>query len=154
LIKFLLVASVATMLLGCTSNQEASAPEFTNPKFHIGTTEGEVPLIAEDCWDWYPVGDGVVWVLSSDQGEELVATFPIEKIEGDRALITDLGWIFVGQFVLAEDDQGALTPIFRVQEIDPEKGVLVAVTGDIEGSCGFENHSGGALFDPMLHLQP
>jgi hypothetical protein len=139
MIKFLTVAILAVgLFVGCTDKEQGSETQNVGVQlptgFHIGETAESVPLISPDCWEWFPVGDGVAWSIASPQGEDLY-TFPIEKIEDGHAFIANLGPIAAGQFVLAEYEPQMLQPIFKVQQVDPAKGILVAIVGDIEGSC-------------------
>jgi len=137
MIKFLVAIFVASFLTGCENDSSDPEPGDQTPssRFYIGATEEIVPLISEDCWDWFPVGDGLVWQVESPEGIETLAVFPIERVAGEQVLVTDLGWIAVGQYILVEDSPDVLVPIFKIQDVDLGKGALIAPVGDIEGSC-------------------
>lgn len=111
------------------SNQSATLAQVAG----IGK-EQNFPLANEDCLDWFPEGDGFVYVLTDSQTAYTVV-FPFSKVNDGSALIDQLGEIHHGDVVYLKYPEGNL-PIFKVIKIDPKAGgVQLAIVGNISGNC-------------------
>lgn len=130
-------------LLGCggddTNEAQSQLPSLDNLEgeisYEIFTPTEELPLIDQSCWDWFPEGDGLVWGLTTKEGEPLgEVVFVFEEVFAGRAVITNAGDIMPGQ-VAGVRSGNSVQPIFQAIEINPDRGVLAAFVGNIGGTC-------------------
>lgn len=93
------------------------------------------PVASSTCNDWFPQGDGFVYILS-EKGKFIgQVNFPFDKVSLGTAHIAGLGEIHSGQILYLIFTDG-YKPVAKVVQIDPKKGgVELAIVGNIEGTC-------------------
>lgn len=128
---------MATFFTACGDGSDESPKPTSNgwlTAFAVIGEDNNFPSVDESCWDWFPEGDGVFWMITNGSSGQAL-TFPFRSVEKGSALIEELGRIKNGDVVYVKNTNG-IQPIFKIIEIDPVKGgVRVAPTGNATGNC-------------------